>query len=540
MERDTSKISVPTPTTIILLVDDEQNIIKAVQRTLVDEPYRILTAASGAEAIKILEAESVDVLLTDLMMPGISGIELIKRGRQLRPFSLQTIILTGYGSMETAITAMRAGASDYLLKPFENSALIKAVAAAAQRAQEAKAAQQVISDIREKSLSIFEIVQAGIMLVDEISNEIVDINPAACAMVGAKAEDLIGKICHQTVCASGFESCPLTNECNGVKNVSHMLMTRSGKQCPIIKSVCKINSANRSLRLATFMDMSESVKLESELTASQETFYSIVEKSLDGIFIIDNQGTTRFSNQAGCQLFGRSMDKMIGQPLGCPIAPFETTEIDIINHKTGTITAEMRVTDSEWHGEQAYVVTLRDISERKMEEDYIKSLANHDHLTGLPNRRLLLDRLDIAISRAKRNAGQIAIFFLDLDGFKQINDTFGHDSGDEVLKVISSRLSKMVRSSDTISRVGGDEFILVMGEISIQEDIFKVTRKMVALVNEPITSADHEHRVGCSIGISLYPKDGSTPFELIKRADAAMYQVKESGKNSYAFFTQDV
>ncbi|OQX18798.1 MAG: hypothetical protein BWK76_06585 [Desulfobulbaceae bacterium A2] len=170
-------------------------------------------------------------------------------------------------------------------------------------------------------------------------------------------------------------------------------------------------------------------------------------------------------------------------------------------------------------------------------EEQVRRLAYFDSLTELPNRRLLLDRLNQALAQARRHRYSMAIMFLDLDCFKYINDTFGHDIGDELLRQVAARLAASVRGSDTVSRTGGDEFIIVLTEIAHPQDAANVAEKIRAVLTEPVLIANHRIDVTISIGIAVYPIDGSDDMQaLMKKADRAMYVAKDAGRNTYRFY----
>ncbi|MEO7031919.1 MAG: diguanylate cyclase [Herbaspirillum sp.] len=184
--------------------------------------------------------------------------------------------------------------------------------------------------------------------------------------------------------------------------------------------------------------------------------------------------------------------------------------------------------------------TNLDITERKTAEEKIRQLAYYDNVTNLPNRRLLLDRLDQALAQSKRFERSLAIMFLDLDRFKNINDTLGHDVGDEVLKVVAERLVRCIRSGDTVSRQGGDEFVIVLAEIRDPSDAPCVAEKILKSMERPIYIAGQELSVTASIGVSIYPIDGADDMrDLMKKADIAMYAAKKSGRNRVHFFKID-
>ena len=179
----------------------------------------------------------------------------------------------------------------------------------------------------------------------------------------------------------------------------------------------------------------------------------------------------------------------------------------------------------------------RDITERKQMEQKLEEMATHDFLTGLPNRVLLLDRFNIAAALAHRNKAMLAVMSLDLDKFKTINDTLGHDAGDQVLKAVSTRLTGIIRASDTLARVGGDEFILVMLETKRREDVTFIAQKILDAFKEPLIADGHELHLSTSIGIAIYPQDAQDLETLTKQSDAAMYYSKGHGRNQLKFFS---
>ena len=178
-----------------------------------------------------------------------------------------------------------------------------------------------------------------------------------------------------------------------------------------------------------------------------------------------------------------------------------------------------------------------DISARKEREQRIQHLADHDALTGLLNRRLLDDRLRQAINLARRNESTVAVMLIDLDGFKSVNDRFGHLTGDYVLRTVAKRFKDCVRESDTVARLGGDEFVLLLTGQRAAEASSVVAEKILGALAEPVAAGGRRFEIGASIGISCYPRDGATPEQLLKYADTAMYRVKEAGKNRYEFYS---
>ncbi|MCU6501762.1 EAL domain-containing protein [Rugamonas sp. A1-17] len=190
--------------------------------------------------------------------------------------------------------------------------------------------------------------------------------------------------------------------------------------------------------------------------------------------------------------------------------------------------------------EGGLVAIVRDISERKLAESRMQHLAHHDTLTGLPNRGLIADRLELTIAQASRGGGSVLVAFIDLDGFKLVNDGLGHNAGDELLKVVAARMSACLRAGDTVGRFGGDEFVLLLNEPRNGEDAAPVLERVREAVLESIDVGGQEVQVSCSIGVAVYPNDGADAGTLLMHADAAMYRAKDMGKNNCQFYTREM
>jgi diguanylate cyclase (GGDEF)-like protein len=187
-----------------------------------------------------------------------------------------------------------------------------------------------------------------------------------------------------------------------------------------------------------------------------------------------------------------------------------------------------------------YVAIFSDISERKAAQDKIEHLAHHDPLTGLPNRLLLYDRFAQAVAHADRTHSKVALLFLDLDRFKTINDSLGHPVGDKLLQTLAGRLQECIRDTDTISRQGGDEFVILATELRDPDTAAGIAQKMLEQVRQTVDIDGHALNASFSIGISLYPDDGADFDTLLQKSDTAMYHAKDAGRNAYRFFTQQM
>jgi diguanylate cyclase (GGDEF)-like protein/PAS domain S-box-containing protein len=291
---------------------------------------------------------------------------------------------------------------------------------------------------------------------------------------------------------------------------------------------------------------------EDELRLASKVF----ETTADGIVISDADDRVVTVNAAFTRLSGYSLDEMIGHPLRTsPFAPLDpeayAKRMELL-HATGCLTAEVRrkhkngsdlflwVTASVVRNEAGainnFVRTFTDISELKSAHRQLEQLANHDPLTQLPNRRLFDDRLECAIGRARRTGATMALLYLDLDGFKTVNDDHGHEVGDQLLKEATMRISKCLRSSDSLCRFGGDEFTLIAENAMGTEHASVVGNRILAALSAPFVISERSFTIGVSIGVAVYPVDGSTARELIGHADDAMYQAKKLGGNRQMFY----
>jgi len=198
-------------------------------------------------------------------------------------------------------------------------------------------------------------------------------------------------------------------------------------------------------------------------------------------------------------------------------------------HKSGRLLwAETSGVPIVWNHAPATLNVINDITARKFAEERIQHMAEHDALTGLPNRSLLLDRLERALAAAQREARLVALLFIDLDGFKPVNDEYGHEVGDALLKAVAVRLGETLRHADTAARIGGDEFVALLPAITAAADALHIAGKLRAALSAPFDIGGRRIGISASFGVALYPQDGDTPAELMRKADAAMYVDKHA------------
>nr|WP_315234301.1 EAL domain-containing protein [uncultured Albidiferax sp.] len=315
----------------------------------------------------------------------------------------------------------------------------------------------------------------------------------------------------------------------------------------------------------------ENQRIALRLERSERIYRYLVDSSPDIIYTLDHEGRFTFVNDRAHQLLGFSRDEILGKHFSVLVHEDDLDRAHYVfkecrddhrlsrnvelrlksrhtandqrtfSHELTNITfgSTEDLQNSELDRQKAFWGTYgvaRDITERKRADELINYQAFHDILTQLPNRALFRDRLGLALLQAKRNESNLAVMFLDLDRFKIVNDTLGHGVGDELLQQVSSRLKACLRRCDTLSRLGGDEFLVVLADLTDRRDAALIAEKFIESLRQPFALADQLVHISASIGIAVYPFDGSTVDELIRHSDVAMYQMKAQGKNGHVFF----
>lgn len=295
--------------------------------------------------------------------------------------------------------------------------------------------------------------------------------------------------------------------------------------------------------------------VKTELLDNQTRLQAVIHNVQEGIVLIHPDGIIENANPATSKIFGYAADELIGQRIEMLLPkPGEMThepgtweemisgEKNVVGHSREIVALhrdgrqfplEINVAGMELKGLKHFVGIVRDITDRKRAEERLTQLALYDQLTGLPNRTNFFDKLELLLSHARRNKSMLALLFIDLDGFKRVNDTLGHTMGDNLLKEVAQRLRANIRESDTVARMGGDEFTIILSNLQDIESAASMARKLIKAVNQPIDLDGNSCNVGASIGIAVYPDHAVNTKDLINAADDAMYQAKAIGKNNY-------
>ncbi|MDH5653918.1 MAG: EAL domain-containing protein [Gammaproteobacteria bacterium] len=333
-------------------------------------------------------------------------------------------------------------------------------------------------------------------------------------------------------------------------------LRKDGSVFPMDLSISQMTLHDRQYYIGMVRDITERKASEMEMSKLSHA----VEQTADTIMITDKNGLIEYVNSGFEQTTGYQRADIIGrtpnvvksgemneefyEELWQTILKGDVFRDVFVNRKKDgsvyfeekTITPLRNITGDITH----YISSGKDITDRMRTQERLQYLAHHDVLTGLPNRLLFMDRLSQSIKYLKRNGGMVALMFLDIDRFKNINDTLGHQAGDTLLRIIAKRLSNSLREHDTVARISGDEFAIILeGVISI-DALPGIARKILLEISHPMIISDHEIFTTTSIGISIYPNDGEEPHTLLKNADSAMYHAKEKGRNNYQFYTPNM
>ncbi|WP_291994401.1 EAL domain-containing protein [Candidatus Accumulibacter sp. ACC003] len=438
----------------VLIVDDEERIRSAYRQLLAADGRHIDDCGSGIEALRRLEQRDVDILILDLTLPDLHGLEVME-WMVHKHIPTAVIVFSADESIDSAIRALRHGAFEFVRKNGDPQQLIDTVDRVQRRRQlEREHTLMTVRLEQSERLHRFLVERSpDIIYTLDCTGHFIFINSRVEALLGYARDELHGKHYSLIVHPDDLERARFAfNE------------RRIGDRA----------STNVEIRLQT-----------------------------------RTQGVRHFENQTIVTI-------LTSQGI------YAATEEPSTPHFMGTSGV------------------ARDITDRKKAEEIIAFQAFHDLLTGLPNRVLFKDRLGIALTQATRNGQRLGVMFIDLDRFKLVNDTYGHHEGDELLKCFAQRARACLRAGDTLARQGGDEFTVLLPDLSSGDDAAIIAGKILGELKRPFKIAGVDFHTTISVGISLFPEDGDTPEILLRNADIAMYQIKGRGKNGYLQFSPEM
>lgn len=418
-------------------------------------------------------------------------------------------------------------------------------------------------------LSALDAAANGIVITDR-HGAIVWANQAVTGMTGYSKEEVLGKNPRLFKSGQQPESCYAnlwTTISSGQIWRGEIVNRRKDgttytEEMTITPVTPKVGSVTETYFIAVKQDITERKKIEQALHRAEEKYRAIFEDAVVGIFQTTPDGRPLSINRALAEMHGYdSPEQLLVEVSNVAsqlfVNPRRFDELrEVLNNNGVVHGAELEVyrrdRTRKWvlvnlravRGTDGAVVlnegTVEDITDRKVAEERVQYLAYYDALTGLPNRALLQDRLAVALANARRQKGKVALLFLDLDRFKNINDSLGHSFGDLLLRAVAERLSRSAREQDTVARLGGDEFVIVLTNIKDIQDAAVAAERLMDRMTAEFLVESHSLGVSCSLGISIFPEHGTDPETLIKNADAAMYSAKDDGRNNFRFFTADM
>jgi len=407
----------------------------------------------------------------------------------------------------------------------------------------------------------------AVYLIDRLDMRFIDANETATKTLGYRRDELLTLGPQDLKPDAGelerinrrFDEVVLSDSKTGMFETVHQ--RKDGTRLPVEVYLRAVESEGRQILVAVVRDITSRLHAEAALRESEERFRVAFSQAAVGLAHVAPDGRWLMANQKLCEIVGYTQEELLRlkyQDLTHP----EDLPADVelgrrmlareihekarekrYRHKDGHFIWVNLTSSLVWDAAgnpKYYSTVVEDISRRKRVEWELLHLANHDALTSLPNRSLLQDRLSQAIAYANRTEGQVAVLLIDLDRFKNINDSLGHDAGDAIIMEIGRRLSVNVRDGDTVARLGGDEFVVVLADVERVETIATLAQQVLESLAQPMTIQGHEFFPAGSIGISLYPKDGQDAQALLKNADTAMYRAKDAGRNNFQFYAQDM
>ena len=538
-----------TPAVVLVVEDDEAaRLMMAV--TLEQAGFSVLTAADCAAARIIFAQQKLNIILLDVLLPDGDGFSLCAEFLQdPRGRDLPIAMVTGLDDVESISLAYQSGATDFITKPvswgtlpYRIQYILRASNAFVDLSVSESKTRALLSAIPD---IIMRIQRDGKVLDMQVGSHVYDMGEWISQEEGQDFGYL-----PQGVYSAVSKLIAIALADNDMQLIEFQW---SLDQSNVRYWEARILPRNRDEVLMVVREITNRKKQETQLRLWAKVF----EGSNEAIMITDGDFKVISVNRAYQSIMGFTEAEVIGTDSQAVGIKFNTYSffrnlVSVLNeqgHWQGELDNQRKngeifpswysislVTNAQGKPEN-YIAIFNDITEYKNSRAQIDFLAHHDNLTGLPNRVLLNDRLEMAINAAARQSEKVGVLFLDLDRFKYVNDSLGHSVGDQLLIETAKRLSATIRNGDTVSRLGGDEFVVLFPKIKDETTLADLTIKLRDILQFPYRVGGISLHVTPSIGIAIYPDDGDSVNSLIKNADAAMYLAKEKGRNNYQFYT---
>lgn len=566
----------------VLIVENNIVIIKLLAHHFQIEGCDVRVAHDGLQALSVLESFTPDILFTDIVMPKISGDALCHIIRQ-NP-KTKDIFIVVYSAMayEDENHIFELGADLYIAKG-PNETVKKHIHYALDQFYSGKRMENVLHGT--KNLQARTITTELLLsrrhhhtIMDNLSEAVVEMesngqivqsNRAALELLDSNLATLLASRLIDHLSGPELPSVELWLNHHSVDSSPQFHSSRdvplSVGNRQVVLHLVRIIEKKDFFFIAILQDITPYKSIEERLTKTLDEFNAVMNSIEYGILFMDVHLRARIANRAFRDMWGITDNFFAKRPSLRDLINFnrynevydiaeETFDSYVDGRETailagGGASEEFCRKDGKVYQYQCVdlpdggrMLTYFDITKHKNTQaqlgialEKVQALAHHDPLTGLPNLRLLQERFFNTVSVAKRQGWKVAIMFIDLDGFKPVNDIYGHKAGDIILKMVAQRLSKLLRKSDTVARLGGDEFLVIQTESNDDVAISHVADKILCGLSEPYEVAGSEIRIGASIGIAIYPTHGDNIHILLKKADKAMYMAKSLGKQRYSF-----
>lgn len=547
----------------LLIVDDQPETLKVLSFTL-SGMGKILFATNGEDALRIARDSPPDVILLDIEMPGMSGYEVCTElKRDSRTQASSVIFVTAHSGLDFELESLTTGGIDFITKPINPEVCRLRIRNHLLLKQHTDELTKTQSDLR----LLLDHLPVFIAYWDEnqhnrFSN---DYNGTwfgipAKSMLGHKLEEVMGDVAAQQLLP--FLRSPINNDVRTHEMVLHRRNHQLRYVQVIIVSRNLSNKENGFLMLIT--DMTERKLAEMALNDEKERLRITLNSIGDAVIATDVVGKVTFMNPIAEDMTRMSERKAIGLPVEEVMPLHERISGDTLVNPVYMALHEKRVVGmamnailttqdgSHFSVEDSAspiidhagnltggVIVFHDVSEARALALKMSHLANHDALTDLPNRILLQDRINQSFRQAKKHLTKVGILFFDIDHFKAINNDLGHATGDIILQETARRLKKILDEDDTLCRFGGDEFVLLLPNLTSAGQASNIAESLLELMIQPIEIKNESHHFSLSIGISLFPDDGTDSEALIRHADVAMYRAKLDGRNCYRFYSEE-
>ena len=562
----------------IVIVDDLPANLKLLSEILSEAGYKVRSTTDPEQCLKTVQLRQPELIILDVKMPVMNGYELCAEFKK-QPLTshIPIIFISALDNSEDRLKGFNVGGVDFISKPFQHREVLSRVnthISLYQIQHKLTLQKSELEDrVKERTAELTGTNQKlkGAQRIARLgswewhidsgemswSDEMYHILGLDDSIVQPSLDSFIHSVHPQD--RLQFEDSFTTAKLNiSGFTIEHRIILPND-QVRYLKTIGESLSGPQLSQfciLGTTQDVTEHKLIQEQL----EQASSVFENTAEGIMVTDAQRRIISVNPAFTDITGYTEQDAKGQLLEFRYSQLHNKSdyhdvfisLDEAGHwrgemnnlcKDGSINPELititAVTDEEQNLTN-YILLFSDISTLKKSEQKLEYLAHHDPLTGLANRLLLNDRLQHAISTAAREKRSLAVLFIDLDRFKDVNDSFGHTFGDKILKQVATRLKHELRANDTVARLGGDEFLVLAENMNDRREIEILSQKILSIFNEPFAPDQNEIFVGGSIGISCFPDDGDNPADLIRNADSAMYLAKGDGRFTFRFYTREL